>query len=61
MPGMGDVVPVPVSPLSTLRASGERVPLDGASKVAGRCHARGESWQRGLPGLPTLRLATNRE
>ena len=59
MPGMGDLVPV--SLLSTLRPSGEGVPLDGASKVAGRCHTRGESWQPGLPGLPVLQLATNRE
>lgn len=61
VPGMADMVPVPVSPLSTLRAGGERVPLDGVSKVARRCHAGGKSWQWGLPGLPTLQLATNRE
>lgn len=61
VPGMGDVVPMLMSPLSTLRAGGERVPLDEVRKVAGRCHAGGESWQPGLPGLPMLWLVTNWE
>lgn len=61
MPGMGDVIPAPVSPLSTLHAGGARVPLGGVSEVAGRCRAGGKSWQPGLPGLPALWLATNGE
>lgn len=44
----GGLVPRPL--LSPLRSSGEWVPLDGASKVAGRC------WRRelaaGAPGAP---------
>lgn len=61
MPGRGTVVPVPVSPLSPRYISGEQVPLDGVSKVAKRRRAGGKSWPRGLPGLPVLRLTTNRE
>lgn len=60
-PGVGAVVPVPVSLLGTVHGGGEKVPLDGASKVARRCHAGGKSWQRGLLGLPAVWLATNRE
>jgi len=48
---LGDAVPMPVPPLSSLHAGGQPVPLDGASKVAGGRRAGGESWQPGRLGL----------
>lgn len=61
MPETGDVVTLLVPLLRTLCASGEQVPLDRASKVAGKHYAGGKSWQSGLLGLPMLQLATKWE